>query len=207
MWCDSNNIHFNPEEALQDEATFPCASSPSCVHWNPSMTGMKVGNGNFLSPTEPETCEHGHQFNRVDPVSNGWISQKGIVIKGISHNQRSQRTAYYRPTTGPCNCRKEYDGQVDLLSKLDGKNVFYCGFLFHYLCLMLEGKNPLIAFFRASQRSFSIQIMTKPASSSYSRLGICLPGFLTGQKHSCALSVGTRLTHLFLHISHGVSIC
>ena len=26
-WCDSNNIHFNPEEALQDEATFPSVSS------------------------------------------------------------------------------------------------------------------------------------------------------------------------------------
>ena len=52
-WCDSNNIHFNPEEALQDEATFPCVSSPqfhtpSHVHCNPSMTGMKAGNGNFL---------------------------------------------------------------------------------------------------------------------------------------------------------------
>ena len=26
-WYDSNNIHFNPEEALQDEATFPSVSS------------------------------------------------------------------------------------------------------------------------------------------------------------------------------------
>lgn len=72
--------------------------------------------------------------------------------------------AYYRPTTGPSNCRQEYDGQSDLLFNLDGKNMFYYGFLLHYLHLMLEGKNPLITFLRASKQSFSIQSMTKPVS-------------------------------------------
>ena len=79
----------------------PQFHTPSHVHCNPSMTGMKAGNGNFLSPTEPKTCEHGHQFNRVDPVSNGWISQKGIVIKGISHNQRSTENSLLPPNNWP----------------------------------------------------------------------------------------------------------
>lgn len=42
--------------------------------------------------------------------------------------------------------------------------MFYYGFLLHYLHLMLEWKNPLIAFLCASRRSFSIQSLTKPVS-------------------------------------------
>ena len=37
-------------------------------------------------------------------------------------------------------------------------------YLFQYLHLMLEGKNPLIAFLRASTHSFSSQSHTKPVS-------------------------------------------
>ena len=36
--------------------------------------------------------------------------------------------------------------------------------MFQYLHLVLEGKNPLIAFLRASSRSFSVQSHTKPVS-------------------------------------------
>ena len=62
-----------------------------------------------------------------------------------------------------CSCRQLYDGQEDLLFNLDGKHLFYYGYLFQYLHLMLEGKNPLIAFLRASTYSISVQSETKPA--------------------------------------------
>ena len=56
----------------------PQFHTPCHVHYNPSMTSMKAGKWKFhlaLIPpvTEPQTCEHGHQFSQDDPVSNGWI--------------------------------------------------------------------------------------------------------------------------------------
>ena len=65
---------------------------------------------------------------------------------------------------GSCDCKQAYDGQDDLLFNLDNRHLFYYGYLLQYLHLMLEGKNPLIAFLRASTRSFLVQSHTKPVS-------------------------------------------
>ena len=108
---------------------------------------------------------HGHQFNPDDPIQNQWISKKGAIIhKEAVTIENEAHTIYYRPALGSCNCKQHYDGQDDLLFNLDGKHLFYYGYLFQYLHLMLEGKNPVIAFLRASTRSFSSQSHTKPVS-------------------------------------------
>lgn len=171
-WCERNNIHLDHEEPLTDDAAFQCVSSCPIPYPLPSSLQAlhdrhEGGKWEFplhLVPTANMTarCKHGHHFDQGDPVASGWISKRGIAIFKESITIRdAERVAYYRPTTGPCSCRQEYDGQVDLLFNLDGKNMFYYGFLLHYLHLMLEGKNPLIAFLRACKRSFAVQSMTK----------------------------------------------
>ena len=110
-------------------------------------------------------CKHGHQFSPADPIVNNWISSKGAIIRKEAVTITDEAcTIYYRPSLGSCDCKQQYDGQDDLLFNLDGKHLFYYGYLFQYLHLMLEGKNPLIAFLRASSRSFSSQSHTKPVS-------------------------------------------
>ena len=91
-----------------------------------------------------------------------WISRQGAIIyKEAVTIEDEAHTIYYQPSLGSCDCKQHYDGQDDLLFNLDGKHLFY---LFQYLHLMLEGKNPLIAFLRASTHSFSSQSHTKPVS-------------------------------------------
>ena len=58
------------------------------------------------------------------------------------------------------SCRQGYDGQPDLLFNLDNKHLFYYGFLLEYLHLMVEGRNPLVAYLRASQRSHNSRSKT-----------------------------------------------
>ena len=62
------------------------------------------------------------------------------------------------------NCRLYYDGQDDLLFNLDNRNLFFYGFLLEYLHLMVEGRNPLAAYMRASSRSHASQSHTKSTS-------------------------------------------
>ena len=90
-----------------------------------------------------------------------------------------ERKVYYRPTVGNCSCRYvirfgsivfihrllyfrlPYDGQSDLLFNLDNKNLFYYDLLINYLHLMIEGRNPLVAYLRASTRSHTSQSQTE----------------------------------------------
>lgn len=110
-------------------------------------------------------CQHGHLFNPADPVQNGWITKKGAIIhKEAVKIADENRSIYYRPSLGSCDCKQAYDSQDDLLFNLDNRHLFYYGYLLQYLHLMLEGKNPLIAFLRASTRSFLVQSHTKPVS-------------------------------------------
>ena len=51
----------------------------------------------------------------------------------------------------------------DLLFNLDGKHMFYYRFLLQYLHLMLEGRNPLFAFYRSSCKSCYVQSESKPS--------------------------------------------
>ena len=57
--------------------------------------------------------------------------------------------------------RLPYDGQSDLLFNLDNKNLFYYDLLINYLHHMVEGRNPLVAYLRASTHSCTSQSHTK----------------------------------------------
>ena len=124
----------------------------------------------LIPPYQPEkTCIHGNKFNSEDPVISGRVSCHKPIYKFMTSITSSTRKIYYRPTTGDCGCRQEYDGQNNLLFNLDNKHLFYYGFLFSYLHLMVEGKNPLISYLRACQRNHKVLSFTKPASISHLR--------------------------------------
>lgn len=99
-----------------------------------------------------------------DAVLNGWMIGRGVTVhKATSSITDPDRKIFYRPTHGgECNCRLFYDGQEDLLFNVDNKKLLYYGFLLQYLHIMVEGKNPLAAFQRSCERSFSAQSLTKP---------------------------------------------
>lgn len=92
-----------------------------------------------MGTNESSICVHGNVFNSGDPVTHNWISRKGVLIykEGITIED-SARIIYYRSTSGTYKCRQEYDGQEDLLFNLDGRHLFYSGFLLQYLHLMLK---------------------------------------------------------------------
>ena len=96
-----------------------------------------------------ERCVHGYEWDSGDPVSNNWYRKKkakivksAMVIEEVS--------IFYRVTTGDCDCKMPFDGQDHvLLFNVDDKYLFYYGFLFDYMHLMIEGRNPLAAYHRA----------------------------------------------------------
>ena len=57
--------------------------------------------------------------------------------------------------------RLGYDGQEGLLFNLDNKNLFYYNLLFDYFHLMVEKRNPLVAYLQESQRSYTSQSLTQ----------------------------------------------
>ena len=57
--------------------------------------------------------------------------------------------------------RLPYDGQSDLLFNLDNKKLFYYDLLINYLHLMIEGRNPLVAYLGASTVSHTSQSQTE----------------------------------------------
>ena len=71
---------------------------------------------------------------------------------------------YYNMIYFPSHNSLYCDGQADLLFNFDNRNLFFYGFLFDYLHLMVEGRNPLAAYVRASNRSHASQSHTKPTS-------------------------------------------
>ena len=172
-WCCANDVHHDKEALLQEGQTFTSVTSHPIPYPLPSRLRSlhdthERGSFEFplqlVPPYSPTAkCQHGHLFNSADPIQNGWITKKGVIIhKAAVTIEDEKRTIYFRPFLGSCDCKQAYDGQDDLLFNLDNRPLFYYGYLFQYLHLMLEGKNPLIAFLRASNRSFSVQSHTKP---------------------------------------------
>ena len=169
-WCSSRNVYLDSEEPLIEESNFisvsynlipyPLPRSLRLLHDRHEMGKWKFPL-HLIPPTnESSVYVHGNIFNSDDPVTHNWISRKGVLIhKEAVTIEDSERTVYYRPTSGSCKCRQEYDGQEDLLFNLDGEHY---GFLLQYLHLMLEGRNPLMTFYRASCKSFYIQSLSKP---------------------------------------------
>ena len=148
-WPPHRFVRFPRQLQVFHHATYQAFHGQSIQHWQLCW----------------KRCRHGHQFNPADPIQNQWISRKGAIIhKEAVTIEDEARTIYYWPSLGSCDCKQHYDGQDNLLFNLDDKHLFYYGYLFQYLHLMLEGKNPLIAFLRASTHSFSSQSYTKPVS-------------------------------------------
>ena len=58
------------------------------------------------------------------------------------------KSTLHRKAIG-CDCKLYYDGQENLLFNLDNHHLFYYNILFHYLHIMIEGRNPLAAFQRS----------------------------------------------------------
>lgn len=104
----------------------------------------------------------------VNILISGWVScHKLVIYKFTTSINTSSRKIYYRPTVGNCCCHHEYDGQNDLLFKLDNKHLFYYGFMISYLHLMVEGKYPLIFYLRACWGNHEVLRNTKTTSISY----------------------------------------
>ena len=123
----------------------------------------------LIPPYVPEKkCIHGNKYSDRDPVQSNWVScANSVVYKFTSTITSNTRKVYYRPSVGSCGCRQEYDGQSELLFNLDNKHLFYHGFLFSYLHLMLEGRNPLVSYLRACQRNHEVLSHAKPVSIGY----------------------------------------
>ena len=173
MWCESNDIHIDLENPFTHEPTYSCMSSVPIPY--PLSTVLRdlhdkheTGKWEFpinLVPNFDDSlkCDHGHKFSVDDPIQNCWVTSKEVIIHEESISICDpHRQCYYRPSTGPCECKQEYDGQDHLLLNLDGKHLFYYGLLFTYLHIMLEGKNPLIAFHRSMKQSFSALSKSQP---------------------------------------------
>ncbi|XP_070549698.1 uncharacterized protein [Ptychodera flava] len=112
----------------------------------------------YLVPTIPtsdsinHTCQHGSSWSTEDPVDKNWFVGGGVVYKeGCTksevHHSGEVKTikVCFRPTTGECQCRLYYDGQKDLLFNSNNCDFIHYGFLYTYLHLMLEARNPAYA--------------------------------------------------------------
>ena len=75
------------------------------------------------------------------------ISDDVIVHKSSSSVMLPERKLFYWKAIG-CDCKLYYDGQEDLLFNLDNHHLFCYDMLFHYLHIMIEGRNPLAEFQR-----------------------------------------------------------
>jgi hypothetical protein len=101
-----------------------------------------------LTPDETSMiqCKHGNAWSDLDPVAIGWIRCNRPYTYYLQWTDNSKRNVLYCKTSGDCGCELDYDGQLDLLLNLDGKHMVHYGLLYHYLHLMMEGRNPLAAF-------------------------------------------------------------
>ena len=76
-----------------------------------------VNNETELVPSycENETCNlHGYQFDSRCPIKQCWHQSKNVRYYDIEFVPHTDRTAYYRPTVGPCTCIKIWTGQIVL---------------------------------------------------------------------------------------------
>ena len=119
----------------------------------------------LVPPFKPgQKCIHNNHFDDEDPVASKWVETTEVTIyKQSSVITTADRKLYYRPAKG-CSCKIFYDGQEDLLFNLDNKHLFYYDFLFQYLHLMIEGKNPLVAFHRSIVQAHVVLDTTEPPS-------------------------------------------
>ena len=155
-WCDSNEIDIEPTVSTKSISIEDCMSFQRIPYpLNPELKSLfdsyECGERQFpenLVPTIPEDCmfafcKHTNRWDDRDPVSEGWLLTDSVALHigstTVSSISGRSIKLYFRPTVGSCSCTLNYDGQSDLLFNLDNKNIFYYGFLFQYLHLMIEG--------------------------------------------------------------------
>lgn len=189
LWCTENEIEFNVEEVNRKDSTksFSCISENKIPYPLPEKLRNTLDRYESGSTTFPidlippileggQKCKHGNTWDLRDPKEQGWLLSDDVrIYKSLSSLSNVSeggliRKLYFRPTIGSCGCFKSYDGQEDLLLNLDNKHFFYYGFLYSYLHLMMEGKNPLAAFFRATQSNYSTLSTTSVCSYNIFRL-------------------------------------
>jgi len=135
-WCTCNNVHIELDENFSEESSYTSISFKSVPYPLPRHLRIlydKHEMGKHEIPPENTSlkCPHGNTFNTDDPVACNWMSRKGVTIyKEAVTILDLERIVYYRPTSGGCECKLEYDGQEDLLFNLDGKHMFYYGFCY-----------------------------------------------------------------------------
>ena len=171
-WCKENDIHIDltlSDHAIESDqfesVSYQKIPYPLPNHLKELYDDFETGRVHIpvdLVPTiglDSERCRHGNYWDPRDPIAQNWIRNKNIriiksatVIEGV--------TVFYRPAIGACGCEMVFDGQDHLLFNLDDKVLFYYGFLFDYMHLMIEGRNPLAAYHRAWCRSNDVLSMT-----------------------------------------------
>lgn len=163
-WCADNDIHidFNNDDQKGCEE-FKCASHVPIPLRLPEELGrqhQKLSRGVVSYPTEmvPQlldtTCTHGNNWSTDDPISNGWVAcEQAVIYKnnctiGLDPDDTPIKV-YYIPTDGtPCKCKLHYDGQEHLLFNLNDRELFSYDLLLDYMCAMVNGKNPIAAYYR-----------------------------------------------------------
>eukprot|EP00117_Sycon_ciliatum_P000794 scpid26853/ scgid5007/ len=105
----------------------------------------------LLVPSLGGSCANGFSWSESDPVQQGWLVSNcrlvtiGAVLQfGYNDKREQQKCAvYFTQCTGPCACRKTYDGQVDGYLNVNNKYAVDYELLMLQLHLFLEGRSPL----------------------------------------------------------------
>ncbi|XP_065192373.1 uncharacterized protein LOC135823439 isoform X2 [Sycon ciliatum] len=111
----------------------------------------------LLVPSLGGSCANGFSWSESDPVQQGWLVSNcrlvtiGAVLQfGYNDKREQQKCAvYFTQCTGPCACRKTYDGQVDGYLNVNNKYAVDYELLMLQLHLFLEGRSPLATTHRA----------------------------------------------------------
>ena len=153
MCTENNNEETEITSISFNKIPYPLPENLRLLH-NAYEAGTKTFPTNLVPAYDiQQTCTHGNAYSSENPISAGWvISDDVIVHKSSSSVMLPERKLFYRKAIG-CYCKLYYDGQEDLLFNLDNHHLFYYDMLFHYLHIMIEGRNPLAAFQRSLCRN------------------------------------------------------
>lgn len=140
-----------------EKIPYPFQTEEDMDKFSAYMSG-RIKYPSILIPTfdENKLCECDH-YKSFSEISEPEKKKSWLHIPHIS----LECTVYSRPANGGCDCRQFYDGQTDLILKLDNKHLFPYTWLFEILHNTQETKFPLHADFR-SAKSTRVLLRQKP---------------------------------------------
>ena len=159
------NKHDNP---VLRKMPFPPQNTTTEVDKDISKEGHQFADLEDLIPHEIKNlvCKpHKNSFKKGCPKSNGWLHTKHVKIHNYDYIEPKQRSAFFRPSEGGCECRQLYDGFEDMLLPVrgsayhEGRRVMH---LFTYSVMMkfttawCEKGTPIENFRRQWQRYIKI---------------------------------------------------